>query len=231
MAKKPWFPTSMSDQSAMFLNIKGKISGYTTVLPITAAQTTRIILICDTFMDVFEYVEQMRATTASLIEWRQNVFTGEPTGAAAPAPPAFGTVTLPAGAFIGIITEFKELRELIVASPGYTDAIGEDLMIVGEEQTKAPEGVVAPSLTVTTSAGYSVHAAGSMKGYDAMRIEYQRVGSTAWNIAAFATKMPASFTISPATPGQPENGRIRAIFVQKNVDFGVYSPEYPVTVS
>jgi|CXWL01.1.fsa_nt_gi hypothetical protein len=231
MAKKPWFPSGLGNQAAMFSNIKGKIGGYTSVLPITAAQTTQIVLICNTFLTAYEYVEQIRASTSSLIEWRDLIFTGQPTGDPAPATPAYPSVSMPAGAFIGIITEFRELRELIVASPGYTEAIGEDLMIVGEEQGHAPEGSVAPSLNVTTATGYIVNVAGSMQGYDAMRIEYQRAGSTAWNIAAFATKMPANFTISPATPGQPENGRIRAIFIQKNADFGSYSPEYPVTIS
>ncbi len=231
MARRPWYPTSLAEQAAMFLNIKGKIGGYTAVLPLTAAQETRIVLICNIFNAIYTYVEAMRATTSSLIEWRDEILTGVPTGTAAPAAPAYSAVTLPAGSFRGIITEFKDLRELIVALPGYTDAIGEDLMIVGEEITPPSAPSVHPDLNVTTATGYVVNVAGSMQGYDALRIEYQRQGSTAWNIAAFATKMPASFTISPATPGQPENGQIRGIFIKKNEEFGNFSPNYPVTVS
>lgn len=231
MARRYWLRGSLAEQAAMFQNIKGKIAGYTAVLPLTAAQETRIILICNIFIACYDYVEAMRATTSSLIEWRDGIFTGVPTGTAAPAAPAYSAVSMPVGAFRGIITEFKDLREFIVASPGYTEAIGEDLMIVGEEITTPSAPTVQPSLNVTTAPGYIVNIAGSMQGYDAMRIEYQRAGSTAWNIAAFATKMPANFTVSPAAGGQPENGRIRAIFVQKNADFGNYSPEYPVTVS
>lgn len=231
MARKPWFPSSLGDQAAMFANIKAKISGYTAVLPITAAQETRILLICNTFSAAYEYVEQIRASTSSLVEWRDIIFNGSPTGDPAPATPAFATPSLPVGAFIGILTEFRDLRELIVASPGYTESIGEDLMIIGEEQGKAIGETVAPALTVSTATGYQVNISGSMQGNDAMRIEYQRQGQASWNIAAFVTKMPASFTISPAEAGLPENGRIRAIFIVKNQDFGNYSPEYPVTIS
>lgn len=231
MARRAWYPTSLADQAAMFQNIKGKIGGYTSVLPLTAAQETRIILICNIFITIYDYVEAMRATTSSLVEWRDEIFTGVPTGTAAPTAPAYSPVTMPAGSFRGIITEFKDLREFIVASPGYTEAIGEDLMIVGPELEVPSAPSVTPSLSVSTATGYVVNVAGSMQGCDALRIEYQRQGQTSWNIAAFATKMPANFTITPATPGQPENGQIRGIFIKKNAEFGNFTPNYPVTVS
>ena len=132
---------------------------------------------------------------------------------------------------IGIIDKFREHRELIVASPGYTTAIGEDLMIVAPETEERGEGDVTPNLKITTDTGYKVAVAGSMQGMDALRVEYQRKGSDAWNIAAFLTKMPGEFTITPATPSQPESGRIRAVFIKKNTEFGNFSPEYPITVS
>ena len=70
-----------------------------------------------------------------------------------------------------------------------------------------------------------------MQGMDAMRVEYQRKGASIWSIAAFVTKLPAEFTITPATPGDPESGHIRAIFIKKNEEFGNFSPDYPVTVA
>lgn len=226
------FPGTLGEQAAMFANIKSKIGAYTAVLPITAAQETRIELICEIFLSAYEYVEQMRATTSSLVQWRDELFDGEPAGDPAPAPPGYAAYTAPPGSFIGILEEFRELRELIVASPGYTQSIGEDLMIVGAEIIKPNNpGLIKPSLTVTTAPGYVVNCSGSMQGYDAMRIEYMRQGSNVWTIAAFATKMPASFTITPATPGQPENGQIRAVFIEKNAEVGSFSPNYPVTVS
>ncbi|MBK6590565.1 MAG: hypothetical protein IPG22_19980 [Acidobacteria bacterium] len=91
--------------------------------------------------------------------------------------------------------------------------------------------LIKPELAVSTFAGYGITCGGSMQENDAMRIEYQRQGSSTWSIAAFATKMPASFNITPATPGEPENGNIRAIFIQKNAEYGSFSPSYPITVS
>ncbi len=36
---------------------------------------------------------------------------------------------------------------------------------------------------------------------------------------------------SDAFTGQSENGKIRAIFIEKNVEMGSFLPNYPVTVS
>lgn len=228
---KDWLPRSLAAMLVMFTNVLAKIDPYEAILPITHAQTVRIKLICNEFIAVYNYVTQCRATTESLVEWRDNIFYGSPTGDDAKEPPAFPSYTEVSDSFIGIITEFRELRELIVASPGYTRAIGEDLMIVAVEGEKLTESEVAPSLKVTTDSGYEVHIVGKMQGMDAIRIEYQRSLTADWHQVAFFTRLPGRLTITPQTPGQPENGNIRAIFIEKNEPFGDYSPSYPVTIS
>ncbi len=135
------------------------------------------------------------------------------------------------GIFIGVFDEFREFVDLIKASPGYTPAIGADLMIVGTAVTPPTPGSTAPDLKVTTAPGYTVDLAGSMQSMDAIRVEYKRSGSAGWAIAAFLTKLPGEFNITPNTPGAPETGNIRAIFIEKNADFGTYSPEYRLTLS
>ena len=231
VTRTDWFPTRLSNALVMFQNVKAKIGNYAAILPLTTAQQNRVTLICDEFIGVYNYVTQSRATTESLVEWRDLILTGSPKGDPAPNPPDYAGFTPVAGSSIGIFTEFRELVDLIKSAPGYTTAIGEDLMIVAPKQEKAIETDVIPDLKVTTAVGYEVSVAGSMQGNDALRVEYQRNGATDWSIAAFLTKMPGTFTIAPHTPGQPETGRIRAIFIKKNADYGNMSPEYPVTLS
>ncbi len=224
-------PSRLADMLVMFQNVLVKVEGYKSILPITSAQIDRIKLICNEFVAVYTYVVQARATTESLVEWRDIILKGSPAGDAAPAPPTYPAYTAVAGSFIGILTEFRELRDVIVAAPGYTQAIGEDLMIVKPATEKLFEGSVAPDLKVSTAVGYEVTVAGSMQGMDAMRVEYQRSGAATWSTVAFLTKTPGTFTITPATPGTPENGRIRAVFIKKNEQFGNFSPKYPITLS
>ncbi len=200
-------------------------------MPLTPAQVTRIQLICNIFINVYVYVSQSRATAESLIEWRDEIFSGAPVGDPAPKAPVFDAAPVIAGNFIGIFDEFREFVDLIKASPGYTQAIGVDLMIVGTAVAPVVPGLTAPSLKVSTAPGYEVNLAGSMQSMDAMRVEYMRKGASTWAVAAFLTKLPGDFTITPNAPGVPETGNLRAIFIKKNADFGNHSPEYPITLS
>jgi hypothetical protein len=215
----------------MFINVKSKIGGYTAILPITAAQTTAITLICNEFANVYNYVLQARATTESLVEWRDIILKGTPVGAAAPAPPAYPVYLALGGSTIGIFTAFRDYVDLIKASPGYTRAIGEDLMIVAVKPEGRVEGEVTPELKIKSTGGHTLQIAGSLQGLDAMRVEYIKDGTSVWHIAAFLTSLPAEISIALATPGQPETGRIRAVLIKKNEEFGNFSPEYPVTLS
>lgn len=232
MAKNAdWFPTRLADQAAMFTNILGKISGYTTVLPITTAQRDEILLICNQFLAINNYVTASRATTESLVEWRDFVFNGDPVGDPCPEAPDYTVFSISEGYFIGIFKRFRELVDLIKASPGYTRAIGEDLMIVAVKSDSVLPEDLTPELKVSAAPGYLVNLGGSLQGTDAIRVEYKRNGAAAWSVVGFLTKLPGTVTIIPNTPGEPEVGNIRGRFTKKNVDVGNSSPEYPVTLS
>jgi len=65
---------------------------------------------------------------------------------------------------------------------------------------------------------------------DALRVEYARKGGS-FSPVAFLTNTPGGFQITPETPGEPETGHVRAVFIKKNEEYGNYSADYPVTVS
>jgi hypothetical protein len=65
---------------------------------------------------------------------------------------------------------------------------------------------------------------------DALRVEYAPKGGN-FSTVAFLTTTPGGFQITPGTPGQPEKGHIRAVYIKKNEVYGNYSADYPVTVS
>jgi hypothetical protein len=130
----------------------------------------------------------------------------------------------------GVVKRFMKLRDQIVAAPGFTTAIGEDLGVIGAETSKpAPESVI-PVLKAETSTGYWVNLAGSMQGMDALKVEYSRNGSD-FTTVAFLTNTPQGIQITPQTPNQPEKGFIRAKFIKKSEEVGQYSANYPVTLS
>lgn len=234
MNKKYWFPQTRPKQRAMFANIKDKIAGYETVLELKPAETARIILICETFLTVNDFVEQVRATAEGLTDWQNLIYDGGgdlKAGDPAPAAPSFQSVTLPSGAFVGIFEEFKELVEDIKAADGYTEAIGEDLMIVGEETGERDlSELVAALKNIQPMAGYRISLDGSLQGMKMMRVEYRAKGASAPQTGTF-DKLPAVMTVTPKTAGEAETGHLRAVLLKDNEQVGQASPDYPVTLS
>ena len=230
MARKRWIPSGLPDLLALCMNIKAKIGGYQTTLPLTQAQLDRIVLICNTFEAAFAYVDQMKASTSALVDWRNLIFEGSPTGDPAPPPPPVMTLTMPVGAFIGIVTELKDIRDMILELPGYIPSIGEDLMLIGDETIPIPPSSKVPDLKLELHGEYRIRFTGAMQGMRVIRVEYERIGTTTWVPIGLFTDLPGIAAVTPETPGQPEMGRIRACFISSNVQ-GAFSDETPVTVS
>lgn len=229
--RENWMPRRLANVLLMMQNVFLKIEGYKTILPLTDAQINRIKELCTIFIETYNYTEALSAGSSGTFEWRDEIFRGKPKGSTANPPPALVAYAPTEAATIGILEEFSEYRDVILAAANYTVAIGEDLMIVGAEMSKALAENTAPDLKVTTAAGFEVIITGSLKGFDAIRIEYAVAGNDTWHLAGFLTKLPGLIVITPQTPGQAEKGRIRGIFIQANANFGSYSPEYSVTLS
>jgi hypothetical protein len=230
MARKFWWATSMPDQLVQMQNFRDKIDNYATQLGLTPADVTAAVALCDAFIGALNATELCRSTMMAMKQWRDDVFNGEPVGKTAPPAPVFpvvGAVTYT----VGVVKEFFELRDRIVASPGYSMAIGEDLGIVGAEISAPLPGSILPNLKAVTSTGYWVNLSGSMQGMDALRVEYSRDGGENFTTVAFLTNTPGGFQITPANPGQAEKGFIRAVYIKRNEEVGGYSANYPVTLS
>lgn len=229
MPKKFWWPTSLAEQLILVQNFLAKIATLGPILGLSPAQVTAAVALCEAFIGAFNATEQAKQSMQSMTQWRDVVFYGTPTGKDAPQAPVFAVVG-PVTYSRGVVTQFFALRDLIVALPNYTVDIGEDLGIVGSEITPDAPETVAPNLKTVTSTGYWVNLTGSMRGMDAMRVEYARKGGE-FSTVAFLTNTPGGFQITPVNPTLPETGHIRAIYIKRNAEFGNYSPDYPVTLS
>lgn len=227
MAVKFWWATSMPAQLVLVQNFKAKIENYASVLPLTPAQVAAALELCDAFIGAFNAVEQCKQTMIAMTKWRDDIFSADPVGAPAPAAPIFpvmGSVNYT----LGTVTQFFKLRELIVASPGYTQAIGEDLGIVGAQIIPPSPDQLTPQFRSVTVSGSTVSISGSMQGMDALRVEYAPSGGS-FRTVAFLTNTPGGFTLTPENPDQPETGQIRAVYIKRNVEVGNFSASYPIT--
>ena len=230
MKRKFWWPTSMAERLLFMQNFQAKIEAWAVQLGLTPAQVTAALALCAAFIESCNVTAQSKSTMQALKQWRDEVLYGQPEGSAVPAAPVFpvvGAVTYTRG----VVNQFFELRDLIVASPGYTEAIGEDLGLIGSEVLKPAPSSLTPELKAETSTGYWVNLTGSMQGMDALRVEYSRDGGESFQTVAFLTNTPGGFQIAPSNPNQPEKGVIRAVYIKRNEDIGNFSANYPVTIS
>lgn len=230
MARKPYWPGSMADQMLLVQNFLTKIPGYGTVLGLTPAQVTAAEALCEAFIGAVQATDLSKTSMQAMTQWRDEILNGDPDSSATPQAPVFavvGPVTYPTG----VVKRFARLRDQIVAAPGYTQAIGEDLGIVGAETSRPAPGSIVPELRAETSTGYWVNLSGSMQGMDALKVEYSRDGGANFTTVTFLTNTPGGFQITPQNPNLPEKGMVRAIFVKRNEEIGQYSANYPVTVS
>jgi hypothetical protein len=231
MTDTDWFPGKEADQLLVVQNINSKIGNYAAQLGLTAADVTRIQLLCQTFVDAVTKTYEAQETMEALVKWK-NAIKNNATKAGEPAPaaPSFAAVTLPLGATVGVIDQLRaEVRQWKEAD-GYTEAIGKDLQIVTEKGEQPDPDAIVPEIEVQALSGFRLKVKWKMNGFNLVRVEYQRKGTDVWQ-PFFLNKSPGEIQIAPALAAQAETGFVRAIYIKDNQDFGIYSDMKTVTLS
>jgi len=186
---------------------------------------------CSAAIAVIEFHTNFLASSSGVTAWRDTAFFGEQNTLVQP-PPAPGAFVVPAGAENGMLATFREWREQWVAASGYTPAIGETLMIVKPEGGETPETEVTPTIQVSAAqTGYTFGIMVSGRaGSDQWKVETRQKGQD-WKNAGSFTGKSADITITPLTPGDPEQVEIRVQLRRKNEDYGNLSQIATVTVN
>lgn len=228
MARKFWWPRRLVDQQMIVRNFRSKIAGHAAVLGLSPAETAAAVALCDTMITAYNATEACKLTMQAMTAWRDEVLFGKQTGAVAPAAPLFPAP--PAGGLTrGAVDQFIELRNQIVAAPGFNESIGDDLGLLGPEHRRKDASEIVPELNFRVANGGWIKVTGSLQGTDAVRIE-KKAGDGEFTTAAFLTITPGEFPLTTTTPGAVERVALRAIFIRKNKEYGNFSPIYNVVV-
>lgn len=230
MKNRDWMPSTRAGKFAMFNNFRAKIEGYQTTIVFTNDQKARMQLICDIYAEVYQKNEQIKASKNDFSAWQNSILNGTPRGEDAPASPVFPTITMPAGAFIGILNEFREFVNFIKNSPNYTENIGLDLMIVGEDTNGDNLAEGFPTLKISAKNDTDVSIGFKKGDAEMIEINYRSAGTEEWLFADKATKSPLMHKPKFTVAGQAEKFEYRAIFLVKNERIGQWSPIYTITL-
>lgn len=223
-----WFPSREPEQLVVVENIKDKIPNYKSPLEMEDADVTEVLTLCAAFIEAVTKNEQLQATAETMTAWKHLIKNGTPKGSPAPAPPVFLPVAMPAGTTLGVVDQLRDWRNRWVEAKGYTEAIGEDLMIVKVSGTSISPDALQAQMKLAPIGGYTTQFAFSLQGMKAMDVEWRFAGTENWALAKTFTASPGTHTVVPATPNQPVTVEYRGRLVDKNVQVGQWSPVYTI---
>ncbi len=226
--RRDWLNRPLPELNVMFANVNEKIGNYKTAYGLSDAWIAQVKLLCDTFTTVYAKIAQNRATDKQMSDWFGALLNGKPKGSPAPAAPEFQAVTMPAGATVGIIDDFRERMGFFKANAAYTEADGADLMIVSTPGEASDPNEATPELKVSVNLGGAIEVSYTKNEFSGLELQWRKAGAADWLMADKSTERIITFT--PAGINAPEKIELRGVYLLKNQRVGSWSPIYTVTV-
>ncbi len=228
MSKKDYLPTSLADRNVWFINFVAKLKTHEKTLGISA--TLMAIIIADglAINYTLSLVEAANASLGTMLAFRDNLFNG-PVGTIAAPFPVFTTPANPPAAVIpGIFPRTRQTVRSIKANPACTQAIQEDLGIVGEDTTVDFDNV-KPKLKAKYSGG-KVDGKYMKKGATGALIESKRGDETEFSFLVMVTKTTFTDKRPNLVAGKAENREYRCWLLFNDEKVGQISDVVTVLV-
>jgi len=148
MKKKPYFPKALAKLVLWYANFRTKLPVHAATLGLTPGEVLEAQHDCTDGEAVINAVIQLIADKEELVQWKDILLEG-PLGTPLGAMPTPGGLPVPAPATTaGINIRLRKLVTQIKTKTNYNDSIGEDLKIIGAEQT-IDIATSKPQLTVS----------------------------------------------------------------------------------
>jgi len=230
MLKDKPLPTTEAGWNLLFQNLKAKLPGYGSALSLTLAEIAAVVRDAENFNYLITVAQQVNDSKDAFFAFKDLLIEGDISSTIV-AEPTFPTIVMPEDAMPGIKKRFRKLIQRIKTANGYTDQIGEDLGLLENVPNSIVPQDVVPELKLKALTGSRVEITFSKKGFDAMRVEFQRKGDTVWHLDGIYTRSPATSEIAPVVPGEPETRSYRGVLMENNIAVTQYSPTYTIVTT
>jgi hypothetical protein len=188
-----YFPTSDPKLQLFVTNYKEKIPNHATPLGMTPAEVQEDQANCDAVAAAINNVNDKRQMLNSALTARDEV------------------IAMQGGALRASISRHK-------TATSYTDAIGEDLAIVGHATTIDTAGYKAQISTELF--GGQIRVKFKKKSADGVNLYHRKKGTANWSFLARATKSPFQHHLVLEVSTQPEHWEYRAFGVINDAEIG-----------
>jgi len=242
MKRKPYFPDRNSERPEWFHNFATQLPQANTVLNLDAAVVSARVadaLYCEYLCGPWlTWVRECGPTATAAVETLFNaqsagdylppVFNPPalPQGDAAATPPVPATVPVPAGA----LRRIQDFVAILKRSPGYTDDIGQQLAIIGPQDSAVKD---MPEFTLKVERG---------GGCECVRVVFKKFGRQGvvvasrrgggdWEQLGVDFNSPYMDERPLLVPGQPEVREYRLQFYVDDSPSGPVTPVQSVTVA
>ena len=230
MTRQPYYPSRIASQVEWLQNFRAKLAGYATTLGLSAGQVTAatgdtgwLIYVLGTWLGA------VRTWSPACTDYVEDIQSG--TGA--PALPVFTAPTAPAGVApvpAGALSRLFDLASVIKDAPGYTEAIGTDLGILGPENTADHP---TPGVKLSVMQGGTcqcVKIAFTKYTHQGVYLESKR-GTGTWEFIGIDTESPYMDERPLLSPGQPEVREYRLRYWDKGTPNGEWTASVKITVA
>ena len=199
-----------------FQNLATKLAVHeATLTSVTAADVTQAGSNRDVVINALNAVNSIREDAKEYTQVK-DVLLYALLGTALPTTPTATAWTAldPITDIAGILAWTRALANRIKADSAYTQAIGEDLGIVG---TGSAPGTDVPVLKGAALIGYAVEVGWVKAGHDGLKIQGQRAGETTWTDLATDNFSPYVDNRPPLVADTPEERRYRAAYTDNDL--------------
>ena len=227
MPKAYYLPNFDIGKNAWLGNFAAKLPIHQTALGLSAGDVASVTADAAFFNYVLTAQRQCANTSQQWTAYKNAARSGDDASLGAmPAAPSLGTA--PAAVAPGIFTRVKELVARIKTQPGYTEAIGQDLGIIGAEQ-EIDLNLVKPVLNIVLQAGHPL-VQWIKQGLDGVEIHVDR-GTGVFTHLAYDTQPDYLDTAPLPAPGQSAIWRYKAIYRLNDEQVGQWSNPVSIAVT
>ena len=227
MPRSHYLPNHDIGKNAWLANFAAKLPNHQSAVGLVAAEVASVQADAAFFNYVLTAQRQCANTSQQWTAYKNAARSGEDAALGAmPVAPAPGTA--PAAVAPGIFRRIPALVTRIKNHPGYTEAIGQDLAIIGAEQT-IDLNLVKPVLVIELQAGRPL-VKWTKQGLDGVEIHVDR-GTGVFSFLAVDTEPDYLDTAPLPAPGQSAVWRYKAIYRVGDEQVGQWSNPVSIAVA
>lgn len=217
-------PTKDNERIAWGLNFEAEFPAVAAVLGFSFAEVTALLNDSASMRHAIAYAQAGAVFSKACTAFKNGMLGGVGENQLTPTQPAFNAPPdPPAEVDAGIIERLSNAMSTAKLSSGYTQTIGELLMIATPQPQPFNPDDAKPTGTTTSLTGSIVRIDWKKGKFDGIYIDTQRNDETDWTRLDFDMRSPYEDTRPPVVANKPEERRYRLRYFIDNTAVGNYS--------